>query len=226
MKIIHILCLIALWGTTIANAIDGSSPAIKPSRPSKGLYGNRALASAAPVEQKPVHVIEERTSGDFSQGQVSLELAGAALVYSLMGSFRPLSNLVANLGFSRWSASSTMVSGTSFTSVSLGVTQIPASVSYLLGRENSYFEILGGVDLILLSGAGSFSNLSASGSGTSLLPEFGVGYRYWPKDGGFHFRAMLYGILFPKVDTASTTSASTSVGGFLPWAGLSFGYAF
>jgi hypothetical protein len=49
-------------------------------------------------------------------------------------------------------------------------------------------------------------------AGASTLGFLGLGYRYWPADGGIHFRA---------------TGYLMSASGFLfPWLGFQFGYAF
>ena len=58
----------------------------------------------------------------------------------------------------------------------------------------------------------SASNTSSDASSTLLLPQLGVGWRYWPALGGFHFRLTAYGNLVPSH-------------GFFPWVGIGLGYA-
>jgi hypothetical protein len=119
------------------------------------------------------------------------------------------------------SASSGSGSGSVTASASTSVFQVPVSLSYLWGGDNHFLEILGGADVVFASASGSASSSSSSSSSPSLtdtvangtiLLQGGLGYAYWPLDGGFHFRAMLYGMY----------GAST----FFPWLGLTVGYAF
>ena len=160
-------------------------------------------------------------SDNISQAQVSAELGGPGLFYSIYGSYRFAGMFCANVGLSYLSVSA--ASGP--VSVSETVFQVPLSVSLLLGGDNSFFEALAGGDLVFAGGSGSYSVLGGGFSGTTLLPEFGVGYRYWPKAGGFHFRALLMGLVLPSA-SASAGTVTASAGGFVPWGGLSFGYAF
>ncbi len=151
-----------------------------------------------------------------SNFQVSLELLGVAGLYDLFASYRFSKHWAANLGFSYFSVSTTALAGTATASIS--VLQFPFSISALLGDgPNSSFEILGGGDLALASGTAtviSSSGLSGSTSQGGLLLDLGLGYRYWPAQGGFHFRATLYGIY------------SLAASSFFPYGGVSLGYAF
>lgn len=132
--------------------------------------------------------------------QLGVEIGGAAVGYSLFGSLRPFENLAFNLGIEVWGTDALI---------------LPGSVSLLVGKSNHLFELLGG-------GAFSITNDDSAFNGkfvhTSLLPEIGIGYRYWPKDGGFHFRSIFY-VLFTGYLGDSKIS-------FIPFLGLSFGYAF
>lgn len=132
--------------------------------------------------------------------QVGVEIGGASLVYSLFGSIRPIPNVALNLGVTFWGTNNIL---------------FPGSLSVLVGESNSLVEFLGGGVLSLAS------NTSALGSRfteTFFVPEIGLGYRYWPKEGGFHFRAILYVIFLGHVGESERLT--------LPLPGLSFGYAF
>jgi hypothetical protein len=148
--------------------------------------------------------------------QLSVELGGAALLYSVMGTYRFTPNLGVNFGFGYFSISDSATSGLTTATASTSVIQFPISLSYLMGSTNHFFEILAGGDLALVSASGTLATSNAPGlggsfSGTTLIPELGLGYRYWPSDGGFHFRATAYGLISS---------------GFHAWAGMTLGYAF
>lgn len=151
----------------------------------------------APVTQQAV---AERSS----RGQISAELLGAAVLYSAFGSYLLHPNIAGNLGISYISVSDSFTSSSS-------LLQFPVSLSALLGGPDSFLELLGGGDIVFASSRLSGSGLNQSFSQGGFIPEVGLGYRYWPADGGFHFRATLYGLISS---------------GFYPWFGLSFGYAF
>ena len=147
--------------------------------------------------------------GSQSVNSLSIEGLGVGALYSVFYS-RRLGDFALSAGYSSWSF--TLFTTTRFT-------LIPVSVSYLIGGKNSFFEVTGGAvptfasssdGTIDLDDAGS---LPITGSSSSVVFGFaGIGYRYWPWDGGFHFRATLYGLI--------------GGGGVYPWPGLSFGYAF
>jgi hypothetical protein len=132
----------------------------------------------------------------FSRYQLGVELGGSALTYSFFGSVRPLSNVAFNLGV------------TFFNNV-----QLPISLSLLSGG-NHNFEFAPGF-ILSLSKSGRSGNYFYS---DGFYPAIGIGYRYWPRIGGFHFRATLYVIALDDIAESSRV--------WLPWPGLSFGYAF
>ncbi len=184
---------------------------------------SRSAASASEIEGSV------RASGSsYSKVQLSGELLGASLVYSLFGSYRITRSLCLNAGFS-YLALSTSSGPLGATTTSGSAIQIPVSVSLLLlGEKTSFLETLAGVDLLF--GGGGNSGIigvgSSSGSASVIIPEAGIGYRYWPQDGGFHFRATAYLLLAPAVSSSSTTTTVASSSGLKPWFGLSLGYAF
>jgi len=158
----------------------------------------------------PARRYEESTYsvGRASRMQVGLELLGSALLYSLQGSALVTDNLAINAGLAYFSASGS--TSTSQTSASLFL--VPVSVSYLFGGPAHHFEVLGGVLGVFASAEVKGDGLADRASGRNIVPQIGAGYRYWPSEGGFHFRATLYGMFLPDA--------------FGVWPGFSFGYAF
>ncbi|HEU0053131.1 MAG TPA: hypothetical protein VFQ39_08130 [Longimicrobium sp.] len=93
----------------------------------------------------------------------------------------------------------------------------PIVASYLFGEGNSHFEA--GLGVLLASASVSDVGddegedwFDLSGSASGVLGTGVLGYRYQRPDGGFVFRAGLT----PIFDTED----------FIPWFGVSFGYAF
>jgi len=142
-------------------------------------------------------------SEDFSRWGLGAELLGAGVLYSAYGTYRFAREIGVNFGFSFYSASSAGVSAT--------IIVLPLYASYLLGDRNHFFELDGGLDIVIASASVDAGAVSLSASGSGALPLVGLGYRYWPEDGGFLFRANLYGLI---------------ANGFNIWFGLTFGYAF
>jgi hypothetical protein len=109
-----------------------------------------------------------------SHWSFSAELLGQAGLYGFHGSFRPMEPLAFNLGVS-------FLSNTDGRNLVL-----PASVSWLVGQNGHYLELLGGVTL------GSSAIVVGPLSGGALYGVLGVGYRFWPDLPGFHFRVTGY----------------------------------
>ncbi len=154
------------------------------------------------------------TTEEFSRAQVSFELLGSGLLYSIYGSYRLIDKLAFNVGFSYWSADLGTTSATATTTGTAKFLIFPVSLSLLLGGGNHNFEVLAGglINSVSITGLNAGTSTADKFANTGFIPNFGIGYRYWPKDGGFHFRVL-----------AEMFIASSSV---LPWIGLSFGYAF
>ncbi|MBI4404790.1 MAG: hypothetical protein HY537_11545 [Deltaproteobacteria bacterium] len=102
----------------------------------------------------------------------------------------------------------------SFLNLSIKSWQLPMYLSGLAGGDNHFLEVSAGGIFVFVSETVSSafdSNLKENLSSSGVLGLVGVGYRYWPLTGGFHFRANVYyffrqvGVIFP---------------------GLTFGYAF
>ena len=163
---------------------------------------NVSLAEGPKPKEEPT---AEETTQEFSKAQLSVELLGAGALYSVYGSYRLAEHFAANLGGTYFSSNDSYSSYEIF--------EIPFSFSYLSGEHNSHFEALGGFDWFHYTNKSGLNGEEQKfvNSDLGLIPEFGMGYRYWPRDGGFHFRALAYAIVSTKV---------------LPWVGLSFGYAF
>ncbi len=155
---------------------------------------------------------------ELSHYGVGIELLGAGLYYSIFGSYRPVEHFAVNLGVSYIGAiASSSSSGTGSGSSSVGLFQVPVSVSGLLGKENHYFEVLAGADFAFASASFSVPiEDKTSASAVAIWPEIGFGYRYWPKQGGFQFRGTLY--------IMDINAGGSSV--IMPFPGFSFGYTF
>jgi len=133
-----------------------------------------------------------------SKTQFSVELLGPGGLYSLYGSYRFNQNVAGNIGLGLYPAfynrNMEVLSGF----------QIPMSFSYLFfGDSDHHLEMNGGINLGLLVNidTGEFSKYG------SLVGGFG--YRYWPNEGGFHFRTMFYSFWVP---TGLGLSAGISFG--------------
>ncbi len=142
----------------------------------------------------------------YSPGSVSIEGLGQAFLYSVYGSYRPHKNFAFNLGLGYFS----FPSGISSTG---SVVLIPLSTSALLGGTNGHhFEFLAGGTFVAASGTATGSGTTSDLANSDFVFVLGAGYRYWPNEGGLHFRATLYGLVYG--------------GNFTPWPGFSIGYAF
>lgn len=62
---------------------------------------------------------------------------------------------------------------------------VPASLNYLVGKKNSFFEIAGGGTYV--TGSIDWGDLG-SGSSSTFIWHINAGYRYQPAAGGFFFR--------------------------------------
>jgi hypothetical protein len=96
----------------------------------------------------------------------------------------------------------------------VSLTAVPLVGNYLFGSGSHRFEVGAGPQLFLVSvdteNADGFGGIDEDG--TAIAGTATLGYRYQPMDGGFQFRIGF--------------TPSFSQFGFLPWAGLSLGYAF
>lgn len=140
-----------------------------------------------------------------SHWQVGMDLLGPAIAYSFGGSYLFGDHFAVNAGVSAFSITTNTDSGSLFL--------IPLSGSGLFGGPDHHFEVTAGVTPVI----GSARTTNTDGNrervtGSGAYFTGGIGYRYWPALGGFHFRATGYVI--------AGNSAVT------PWLGFQFGYAF
>ena len=108
-------------------------------------------------------------------------------------------------------------SGTESASISMML--IPITFNYFLTSHDhgkpgsSKFELGAGIVIVNISGSASGNaGELVSGSGTGIAGTATIGYRLQPSDGGFIFRIGFTPLI--------------GAGGFLPFGGLSFGFAF
>ncbi len=138
----------------------------------------------------------ERTS----RNAVSLELLGKGVLYSVNYSRFIADMFAINAGLSYFSLSST------------SYWIVPLTASFLYGNDNHFFDLEAGIDSVVTSYRYNYEHgRNKTFLNSSVVPVVGAGYRYWPSNGGFHFRAM--------VDVLIGDSVAV-------WPGLSFGYAF
>lgn len=147
-------------------------------------------------------------SGAFSQertayNSVYLELAGNGIIYSMNYDRMFLESFSGRIGIMFLSATSESGGG------NVSITFLPIMANYLIGSANHKFEV--GVGPLIVIASATFTE-TGSFSGTAVGGTATAGYRYQPTDGGFNFRAGFTPIF--------------GAGGFLPWAGVSFGYGF
>jgi len=207
-----LVCIMTVTVVLLASSLD--SEANTKTRQKKSMKENNAQVQKKQNKKRRTKAsveMEDRKSeyapSLSSYNTISLNLLGAGILYGLGYSHRFGKSPVLNLGISYYSASASAGD----TSVRSSVLIIPAYFSYLIGDGNHYFEPLGGVDFVSASASVSSGAISGQSSGFGIVPIIGAGYRYWPDDGGFHFRATLYMFI----------GSSVAV-----WPGISLGYAF
>jgi len=130
----------------------------------------------SPASRPGISELSAEEAKRTSNAQISFELLGAGILYSIFGSYRINDKFAVNLGLSYFSVSSGITTSTVSTSASVSVFQIPASASLLLGSEGSYFELLAGADIVFGSASGSSSGITGSASSGGLFPEIGIGW--------------------------------------------------
>lgn len=146
-----------------------------------------------------------------SKAQLGIELLGAGLLYSVAASFRIVDSIAINAGFTFYSVSGS--STTSTASAKATLFGLPVSLSYLIGGPYHHLDLFGGFAPFFASAELKENNsITDRATGSLFVPQVGVGYRYWPEEGGFHFRAALYGMVIGSKA--------------YPWIGFQFGYAF
>ncbi|MDX1671436.1 MAG: hypothetical protein R3211_03785 [Balneolaceae bacterium] len=89
---------------------------------------------------------------------------------------------------------------------------IPVMVNHLSGTGNHHLELGGGITIITFSENDPDEDLLDLSSGSAVAATATVGYRYQKPEGGFLF----------KIGFTPLTNFDV----FLPWGGISLGYAF
>ncbi len=168
-------------------------------------------------DQQSVGVPTSRPQATQTQNAIFIELGGNAVLYSLNYDRLLGQDYGFRVGFGYLGVSSGSQNNDG-TSASASLLIIPATLNYFLASHSdgkvgsSKFELGAGIVLVDLS-----ANVSGGGIGNAFSKSgFGgtatIGYRYQPYDGGVLFR-IAFTPVFGSV-------------GFLPWAGISFGFTF
>jgi hypothetical protein len=141
-----------------------------------------------------------------------VELGGSGALYSLNYERFVLDDVALRIGFGYVSLTGSTINGATVTA-DVSLVTIPVTASYLgIGSGNHRLELGGGAVYASISGAIDSTGTKAFGSASGVVGTAIVGYRYTRPSGGFTFRAA-FTPLFGQ-------------GGFLPWAGVAFGFGF
>lgn len=173
-----------------------------------------ALLSLALLSSALAFAAPEKGETRSSVAQASVELFGAGGWISAYGSYwvTPAVPLAVNAGVGY----SDIVVTEGWGYASHTIVSFPLSLSLLMGGESHFVDLTAGGVFSTYSAPSKDDALSVNAANSlGLGPAsglIGIGYRLWPSTGGFHLRAMLYGVM--------------NTGGFRPWAGLSAGWAF
>jgi len=161
------------------------------------------LASNASIAADKDDPAAQKIDPPYSKFLVSAEVLGAALSGSIFGSYRFLRLFAVNLGMGY-----TSINGTP---TQVNLVQFPVSISNIWGGTSHFIEVLAGIDLLLANVNSRWQGYSVNTTGSTLMFQLGTGYRYWPSDGGIHFRATIYQFFHKN---------------FTPHIGFGVGYAF
>ncbi len=138
------------------------------------------------VEPKPIDstLIVNRIE-EAPNNAIYFEAGGPGLLYSINYERMITDDFSIRLGYSSWGFSLLASSSGSFTG-------IPIMINDLMGDGNSKFELGAGIEFINASTTTSFFGLTPSTTNT-VSTSVGIatlGYRYQPRGGGIHFRAV------------------------------------
>lgn len=211
----NIVCLLAWFalGST-ALAEDVAAPASAEAKPAEGESSGEAAASAA-AEEDESEAMRPAKNGLFLEG------LGPGILYSVNYERLVIDDMAVRIGFSYWSVSAGVSSGTSSVEASASFFTVPVTVTYV-GLTG--LEVGGGLTLLHASGAASTVGASASGSGFAPLGTALLGYRSHPVGGaGFQFRV---GAMAMMGEGLSLSSDNLGGFGVLPWLYLSAGAGF
>ena len=128
-----------------------------------------------------------------------LEVGGSAGIYSINYDRLIGSHLGIRIGFSYWA--DLIIPG-------ISAQIFPTSLNCFIGNGSSKFELGVGVTYVI----GEINWFGERASGSVVVPNINIGYRYQSEDGGFLFRLGFMPLIGPHE--------------ILPWGGLSAGVSF
>lgn len=144
---------------------------------------------------------------------IHFELLGNGILYSINYDRLFTHNFSGRIGYMYLSTDATS-SDPADPKVTVSVSLIPITASYLAGPGNHRLEIGGGPVIAFVSANIDNGVQGVSGSGLASIVTI-IGYRYQPMDGGFNFRIALT----PHFLINGPTPVQL-------WGGLSLGYTF
>lgn len=161
-----------------------------------------------------VHVNAKDNIPDHSVG---LELGGKGLLYSLNYEYNFHENFVASIGYSFLNVSESDIDKSSI------IMSFPISASYLLSL-NEEHRLEFGLALTNLITTGDLVEYEGN-TDYFLNPNLIIGYRFYPIDSRWHFKAMLTPFLGTKSLTNSDGTSFQPFGStFQIWGGLGVGF--
>lgn len=185
--------------TTPAKTAPAGTPPAKPAATTP----TKPMSAATPA--KPAPVVKKKSDDDDDEtggrNTVFAELGGPGLALSFNYDFR-FSDEAGGWGM-RIGAGGFAADGNTLISA-------PVQINYLLGNHNKFLELGAGGTFMKTTG-NSEDSFFIFDRITGVVGTFTFGYRYQPAN-GFSFRASINPIIYNQ--------------GFIPAAGLSFGYSF
>jgi hypothetical protein len=133
---------------------------------------------------------------------IYLELLGSGGIYSINYDRLFTPNIGGRIGFSYLSFDQDVIIP------EMTMYFFPLSFNYFVGNGSSKLELGAGMTIV----TGHFDWFGVKGSGSIVIANLNIGYRYQPVDDGFVFRIGFIPVVTPK--------------GVQPWGGLSLGSAF
>ena len=154
----------------------------------------------------------ESERGEVSRNLIFVELGGNGILYTVNYDRGLTDNLHVRIGIGHLAEGANPISTGPSDLAAQPATTLPVLVSYVRGDRSHRLEVGAGVTVLRSAGMPAMGRIAARPSDLSIMATGVIGYRYVPREGGFTYRAGFTPLL--------------SAGGFLPWAGLSFGYLF
>jgi hypothetical protein len=159
-------------------------------------------ADAPPAEEAPGP----------SRNLIFVELGGNGLLYTINYDRGLTDNFSVRVGLGHLAEGANPIGSGPSEIAAQAATTVPVLFSYVHGKQSHRLEVGAGVTVLRSAGTPAMGNYAALPSDLSFMATGVIGYRYVPREGGFTYRAGFTPLI--------------SGGGFLPWAGLSFGYLF